>query len=95
MDHVHQLIYSIIVTKNTSNKVIRCIDPWGEILKYIAWTTRAYFHRILKTKLGQAVYGRDMIFNLSKVLDWQVITTYKQGQVGIDNDLEKRQASQI
>ena len=34
---------------------------------------------------GQAVFGRDIILNLTSVVDRQVITAGKQRQVGIDN----------
>ena len=34
---------------------------------------------------GQAVFGRDMLFNLASVVDWRVVTAAKQRQVDIDN----------
>ena len=37
----------------------------------------------------QAVFGRDMLFNLPSVVDWQVVTAAKQLQVDIDNVREK------
>ena len=33
----------------------------------------------------QAVFGRDMLFNLMSVVDWQVVTAASQRQVDIDN----------
>ena len=36
----------------------------------------------------QAVFGRDMLFNLASVIDWQVATAAKQLQVDIDNVIE-------
>ena len=36
----------------------------------------------------QAVFGRDMLFNLASVIDWQVVTPEKQRQVDIDNVIE-------
>ena len=33
----------------------------------------------------QAVFGRDMLFNLASVVDWLVVTATKQLQVDIDN----------
>ena len=38
---------------------------------------------------GQAVFGRDMIFNRASVLDWRVLTAVNQQQVDIDNVQEK------
>ena len=34
---------------------------------------------------GQAFFGRDMLFNLTSVIDWRVATAAKQRQVDIDN----------
>ena len=34
---------------------------------------------------GQAVFGRDMLYNLASVVDWRVVTYAKQRQVDIDN----------
>ena len=34
---------------------------------------------------GQAVFGRDMLFNLESVVDWQVATAAEQRQLDIDN----------
>ena len=33
---------------------------------------------------GQYVFGRDMVFNLTSVVYWQVVTDAKQRQVDID-----------
>ena len=37
---------------------------------------------------GQSVFGRDMLFNLTSVVDWRVSTTANQLQVDIDNSRE-------
>ena len=34
---------------------------------------------------GQSVFGKDMLFKLASVVDWQVVTAGKHLQVGIDN----------
>ena len=60
-------------------------DPWRETLAYIAWEIRASYHRTIMATPGQAVFGRDMIFNLASVVDWRVITVTKQRQVDTDN----------
>ena len=38
---------------------------------------------------GQAVFIRDMLFNLASVVDWQIVTAAKQIQVDIQNVREK------
>ena len=34
---------------------------------------------------GQAFFGKDILFNLTSVIDWRVATAAKQRQVDIDN----------
>ena len=85
MEQVHQLISNMLVTKDLDNKVFDYIYPWGETLAYIAWAVRySYYHTIMATP-GQAVFGRDMLFNIASFIDWQVVTAVKQRQVDIDN----------
>ena len=63
----------MLVTKDLDNKVFDCIDPWGETFTNIAWVIRASYHRSIDATPGQYFFGRDMIFNLTSVVDWQVI----------------------
>ena len=65
VEQVHQVIFNIIVTKDPDNKVFDYIHPWGDTISPIAWTIRASYHRTTGTTPAQAVFGRDMIFNLA------------------------------
>ena len=75
----------MIVTKDLDARTFDYIDPWGEILSSIAWAVRASHHSTWNKTPGQLVFGRDMIFNLSTVVDWKAITARKQAQVDRDN----------
>ena len=86
---MHQVIYKLIVTKGFDNKVLGYIYPWGETLAYIGWVIRASYHHTIGSISGQAVFGRDMIFNVALVVDWKVINPNKKYQLDIDNLLEK------
>ena len=44
----------------------------------------SYHHTIGYTPV-QAVFGKDIIFNLASVVDWRVITAKKHRQVKTDN----------
>ena len=85
VERVHQVILNILVTKDLDKKVFDHIDPSGENLTSIEWSIRAYYHCTIMTTPGQAVFVRDMIFNLASVVDWRVITAVKQQQVDIYN----------
>ena len=85
VEQVHQVILNMLVTKDLDNRIFDYIDPWGETLSYIAWSIRASYHRTIMATPGQAVFGRDMLYNLASVVDWRVVTYAKQLQVEIDN----------
>ena len=88
VDRLHQVILNILVTKDLDNKVFDYVDLWGETLAYISWAIRASNHHIIMSTPGQAVIGRDTLFNLTSVVDWLVVTAVKQHQVDIDNARE-------
>ena len=75
MKTIHQVILNMLVTKYLDNKVFEQIYTWGETLSYIIWMIRCSYRRNILASPGQAVFGRDMIFNLALVIDWIVITT--------------------
>ena len=44
----------------------------------ISWAVRAFCHHTLQATTGQAVFGRNMISNLSPIIYWIVSTVTKQ-----------------
>ena len=70
VERVHQVILNIIVTKDLYDKVFDHIDTWGETLAYIEWSIRDSYHHTIMATPGQAIFGRDMLFNLASVVDW-------------------------
>ena len=69
LEWVNQVIYNIILTKSSKNKIFVCIDLWGKPLSYISWVIRASYHHYLHTTNVQYVLITDMIFNLSMIID--------------------------
>ena len=49
------------------------IDPWGDILTSVAWAIRALYHSKSDASPAQLVFVRNMIFDLTSVIDWHVI----------------------
>ncbi len=88
MEGVHQVIRNMMVTKDLSERVLDHINPRGEILNSIAWAIRASYHNTLRATPAQLVFGRDMIFNITTVVDWHAVHNRKQAQVLSDNARE-------
>ena len=68
VDQVHQVILNMLFTKDIDNKVFDYIYPWGETLESIAWSKRASYSCIIMATPGQAVFSRDVLFNLASVI---------------------------
>jgi hypothetical protein len=43
-----------------------------------AWAVRSTYHTVLKASPGAAIFGRDMIFDIPFIADWQKIGEYRQ-----------------
>jgi len=84
-ERIHQVLGHIYLTKNLNSLIFDYIDPWGEILSSIASAVRESHHTTLDKSPAQLVFGRDMIFNISTVVDWRAITLHKQKHVDRDN----------
>ena len=85
VERIHQVIHDMIKTKELDKLVFDYIDPWGEILSSVAWAIRASYHATLQATPAQLVFGRDMLFNIKKVINWQLITENKRKQIARDN----------
>ena len=86
VEWLHRVILNIIVTKDIGSKVFENIYSWCETLAYISWEIITSYRCTIIATPGQAVFGRDMVFNFTSVLDWQDINANKKRKVGIDND---------
>ena len=71
--------------KDLDNKVFENIDPWDEFLASTSWDIRASYNRTNQATPVQAIFERDIIFNLVSVVYWGVITVSKKWQLDIDD----------
>ena len=69
MDQVHQLIYNMIFTKYLNDKKFDYTDSSDENLDSIEQEIRDSYQHIIRSTPEQAVFGRDIIFNLTSVFD--------------------------
>ena len=82
---MHQVILNILITKDLGNKIFDHIDLLGETLSSISWPIRYHYHCIIMATPGNAIFGIDMIFNLTSVVYWRVVTASRQQQLDIDD----------
>ena len=54
------------------------IDPFGSILASVAWAIRASYNSTTQATPAQLVFGRDMMFNISSLVNWKDLSLRKQ-----------------
>ena len=53
-----------------------------------AWAIRSTYHTVLKSTPGAAIFGRDMLFDIPYIADWNDIGRRRQEKVNKDNVCE-------
>jgi hypothetical protein len=57
-------------------------------LTNVAWAIRSTYHTVLKASPGTAKFGRDMLFDIPYIADWNKIGDYRQCQTDFNTKHE-------
>ena len=90
VERIHQVLHHMFTTKNLRKQTFDYIDPFGQILASIAWAVRASYNSATDATPAQLVFGRDMLFNISAIVNWKSISTTRQKSVDKANLRENR-----
>ena len=55
------------------------------ILTNVSWAIFSTYHTVLKASPGAAIFGRDMLFDIPYIADWNEIGDYRQHQRDLNN----------
>ena len=77
LERVHQVLRNMLRTKNVKKLQLDPEDPWTEVLTSVAYTIRSTYHTTLQATPAQLIYGRDMIYPIQFVAEWDVICKNK------------------
>ena len=58
------------------------------LLTDVAWAIHSTYHTVLKASPGTAIFGRDMLFEIPFIADWNKIGDYRQCQTDLNTLLE-------
>ena len=64
-----------------------------DFLTNAAWAVCSTYHTVLKASPGAAIFGRDMVFDIPFIVDWNKIGDYRQCQTDRNTRLKKRHLS--
>lgn len=89
VERVHQTIGNMIRSfQMGSNEEVDEEDPWSGILSAVAFAVRATVHSTTRATPMQLVFGRDAIFNVQHIADWQFVKERKQRLIDLNNKRE-------
>ncbi len=57
-------------------------------LTNVAWAFRSTYHTVLKASPSAAIFGRDMLFDVPYIADWNEIGDYRQRQTDLNTQRE-------
>ena len=78
VERIHQVIRHMFLTKNFEEQIFDYIDPFGSILASVAWAIRASYNSATQATPSQMFFGRDMMFNISSLVNWKDLSICKQ-----------------
>ena len=81
LERIHAVIANMIRTAGIDSQDTCTPLMVDELLTNIAWAVRSTYHTVLKTTPGAAIFGRDMLFDLPYLADWNQIGTRRQNSV--------------
>ena len=55
-----------------------------------AWAVHSTYHTVLKASPGAAIFGRDMLFDIPFIADWQKIGEHRQQLTDLNNARENK-----
>ncbi len=88
VERVHQVIGNIIRSFELQTNYLDEEDPWTGILSATAFAVQSTYHTTLQKSPGQLVFGRDMMFNIKHIADWEYIRERKQSIISKNNKAE-------
>jgi hypothetical protein len=80
LEHVHQVISCMLRT--TELEIVTSVDPSiiEAFLTSAAWAICSTYHTILKASPDAVIFGRDMLFDIRFLADWNKIGVYRKCQ---------------
>ena len=56
----------------------------------MSWAIHSTYHTVLKASPGAEIFGRDMLFDIPFLADWNKIGDYRQRQTDLNTEHENR-----
>jgi transposase InsO family protein len=85
LERIHQVVGSMLKTKDLVNIEFDELDMWNPILASVAYAIRCSHHSTLNATPGQLIFGRDMLLDLKFEPNYKQMWAHKQKRITYDN----------
>ena len=85
LEQIHQVVGSMLKTKDLVNIKFNELDMWNPILASVAYAIRCSNHSTLNATPGQLIFGRDMLLDLKFDPNYKQMWAHKQKRISYDN----------
>ena len=85
LERIHAVLGTMLRTQNLKKLNFDIEDPWSPILASVAYAIRSTYHTTLGATPAQLIFGRDMIYPLAFIAEWDIIERNKQRLINKNN----------
>ena len=90
LERVHQVLGQMLRTAELDMADSVTPDDVDTFLDNAAWAIRSTYHTVLKASPGAAIFGRDMLFDIPFIADWNKIGEHRQALTDRGNARENK-----
>jgi hypothetical protein len=83
LERLHQVLGQMLRTSELDMAKTITPDDVNVFLNNVAWAICSTYHTVLKASPGAAIFGRNMLFDIPFIADWNKIGDYRQRQTDL------------
>ena len=88
LERVHQVIMTMLCTAEIDMADSVATSDIDTFLTNASWAIRSTYHTVLKASPGAAIFGRDMLFDIPYIADWNKVGEHRQRQTDLNTSRE-------
>ena len=90
LERVHQVI--MVMLRTAEINMAKSVDASDSntFQTNVSWAISSTYHTVLKASPREAIFGRDMLFDIPFLADWNKIGDYRQRQTDLNTKRENR-----
>jgi hypothetical protein len=89
LERLHQVLAQMLRTSKLYMDETITPDDVNVFLNNVAWAIQSTYHTVLKASPGAAIFGRNMLFNIPFIADWNKNGDYRQRQTNLSTARKK------